>query len=159
MIIGIVAMDRNYAIGKGSKLPWHYPADLKFFKQTTIGNVVVMGTNTYQSIGKPLPDRLNVVISRSGHDGVPPQIMKLDSVDEVVTLSKYIYRNVYIIGGAQTFTAFSDHIERWIVTFVPVVVEGADTFMREDFLDGFTLEDTVDLGEGLEVKVLHRETN
>jgi dihydrofolate reductase len=152
-------MDKNYAIGKNGKLPWHYSADLKFFKKITTGNVVVMGTNTYRSIGRPLSDRLNIVVSRSGHEGIPSEVMRLDSVDEVITFSKYIYRNVYIIGGAETFSAFSDHIEQWIVTFVPMVVEDADIFMPDDFLDGFAVEETIDLGEGLEVKCLHRELN
>jgi len=57
MIIGIVAIAKNHAIGKGGKLPWHYPADLRFFKQATTGSAVVMGMNTWASIGKPLPDR------------------------------------------------------------------------------------------------------
>ena len=52
MIIGIVAISRNFAIGKGGKLPWHYPADLRFFKETTIGNTVVMGANTWRAIGR-----------------------------------------------------------------------------------------------------------
>jgi dihydrofolate reductase len=56
-IIGIVAIAQNYAIGKDGKLPWHYPADLKFFKQTTTNHAVVMGFNTWKSIGKPLPNR------------------------------------------------------------------------------------------------------
>ncbi|HSK71207.1 MAG TPA: dihydrofolate reductase, partial [Pyrinomonadaceae bacterium] len=64
-IIGIVAIAQNYAIGRGGKLPWHYSADLKFFKETTLNNAVVMGFNTWKSIGKPLPKRLNIVLSRS----------------------------------------------------------------------------------------------
>jgi len=68
VIIGIVAIAKNYAIGKDGKLPWHYSSDLKFFKETTAGNAVVMGSNTWRSIGKPLPNRLNVILSRSGLD-------------------------------------------------------------------------------------------
>ena len=64
MIIGIVAVDRNGAIGKGGKLPWHYSADMKFFKQTTMGNACVMGYNTWLTLKKPLPNRLNIVLSR-----------------------------------------------------------------------------------------------
>ena len=63
MIIGIVAVDRNLAIGKGGKLPWHYSADMKFFKETTIGNAVVMGRRTWLTLKEPLPDRLNIVLS------------------------------------------------------------------------------------------------
>ncbi|HCA57471.1 MAG TPA: dihydrofolate reductase, partial [Blastocatellia bacterium] len=70
-LIGIVAIAENFAIGKGGKLPWHYPADLKFFKETTTGNAVVMGRTTWDSIGRPLPNRLNIVLSRSG--SIEPQ--------------------------------------------------------------------------------------
>ena len=157
MIIGIVAIAKNFAIGKDGKLPWHHSADLKFFKQTTTGNAVVMGANTWRSIGKPLPDRLNVVLSRTGDIDCPPAVMKLTSVDEVMDLAKYLNRDVYIIGGAKIFEAFADMIEKWIVTTVPDDVEGADTFMPDDFLAGFTVAKTKDLGDGLSVKILIRD--
>ena len=64
MIIGIVAIAQNFAIGKGGKLPWHYSSDLKFFKETTIGNAIVMGRKTFDSIGKALPNRLNIVLKK-----------------------------------------------------------------------------------------------
>src|SRR5438045_9047737 len=109
-IIGIVAIANNYAIGRGGKLPWHYPADLKFFKETTTGNAVVMGANTWRSIGKPLPDRLNIVLSRSGNIGAPAEVMRLSSADEVVELSELLNKDVFIIGGAKTFEEFADVI-------------------------------------------------
>src|SRR5438309_8483363 len=115
-IIGIVAISKNYAIGRGGKLPWHYSADLKFFKETTTGHAVVMGANTWRSIGKPLPDRLNVVLSRSGDIDAPPEVMKLGSTDEVVELSKLLVKDVFIIGGATVYREFADVIDRWIVT-------------------------------------------
>ena len=156
MIIGIVAIAKNFAIGKDGKLPWHHSADLKFFKQTTTGNAVVMGANTWRSIGKPLPDRLNVVLTRSSGLVTPSEVMKLESVDEVLDLAKYLNRDVYIIGGAKVFAAFADHIDRWIVPTVPDEVEDADTFMPADFLDGFEESDSIDLGDGLTVKILRR---
>ena len=156
MIIGIVAISKNYAIGKDGKLPWHYSADLKFFKETTTGNAVVMGANTWRSIGKTLPNRLNVVLSRSDID-TPPEVMKLSSADEVIELSKLLVKDVFIIGGAKVFEAFADVIEKWIVTFVPETVEGADTFMPENFLDEFDVKETKDLGGDLKVKMLHRK--
>jgi dihydrofolate reductase len=157
MIIGIVAISKNYAIGKDGKLPWHYTADLKFFKETTSGNAIVMGANTWRSIGRPLPNRLNIVLSRSGKIDRPVEVMKLDDADEVIELSKYLNRDVYIIGGAKTYKAFADVIDKWIVTVVPETIEGADTFMDKDFLDGFELEETRDLGDDLTVKILHRK--
>lgn len=156
MIIGIVAIAKNYAIGKDGKLPWHYAADLKFFKETTTGNAVVMGANTWRSIGKPLPNRLNVVLSGSSSVTPPAQVMRLGEKDEVIDLARYLNRDMYVIGGAQTYADFADVIEKWIVTEVPLTVDDADTFMPTDFLDEFELDETHDLGFGLHVKILHR---
>ena len=155
-IIGIIAISQNYAIGKDGKLPWHYSADLKFFKETTTGNAVVMGANTWRSIGRPLPNRLNVVLSGSNSVTPPPEVMRLGEKDEVLDLARYLNRDLYVIGGANTYANFADVIEKWIVTEVPLNVEDADTFMPTDFLDGFVLDETRDIGEGLTVKILHR---
>lgn len=156
MIIGIVATARNLAIGKDGKLPWHYSADLKFFKKTTIGSAVVMGSNTWQSIGHPLPDRLNVVLSRSRKIDIPTSVVQLSSVEEVADLAQYLNRDVYIIGGASVFQSFADMIERWIVTDIPVEVEDADIFMPANYLDGFEEIDSHELSDGLHVRILQR---
>ena len=155
-IIGIIAISKNYAIGRGGKLPWHYPADLKFFKETTTGNAVVMGSTTWRSIGRPLPNRLNIVLTRDAGFEVPPEVMKLAGVDEVATLAQYLNRDVFIIGGAKTYQAFGDLIEKWIVTEVPITVEDADTFMPADFLERYDMVEMKDLGEDLRVKILKK---
>ena len=152
MIIGIVAISKNYAIGRGGKLPWHYSADLKFFKETTTGHAVVMGAHTWRSIGKALPERLNIVLSRSGSIELPEGVQLVRSKDKVLAIAATIDTDVFIIGGAKVFEAFAGDIDRWIVTRVPIDVEDADTFMRRDFLDGFDLESTRNLGEGLTVE-------
>jgi dihydrofolate reductase len=152
MIIGIVAISKNFAIGKDGKLPWHYGADLKFFKETTTGNAVVMGANTWRSIGKPLPNRLNIVLSRSGNVDTPPSVMKLSSKAEVVELAKYLNRDVFIIGGAAIYNDFADVIQQWIVTFVPADIADADTFLPANFLANFNESESIDLGDGLRVK-------
>ena len=155
MIIGIVAISKNYAIGRGGKLPWHYAADLKFFKETTTGNAVVMGANTWRSIGKPLPGRLNVVLSGSSSVTPPPEVMRLSEKEEVLDLARYLNRDVFIIGGAKTYAEFAGDIEKWIVTEVPLTVEDADTFMPTDFLEGFEIAETRVLEGDLRVKILH----
>jgi len=158
MIIGIVAVSINYAIGKDGKLPWHYPADLKFFKETTTGDAVVMGSTTWRSIGRPLPNRLNIVLSRSGNVDVPQSVIKLSSKAEVVELAKYVNHNVYLIGGAKTYADFADVIDKWVVTYVPVEIADADTFMPEDFLEGFEEVEKIELDGDLIVRILHRKT-
>src|SRR5690242_20625334 len=149
MIIGIVAIAKNLAIGRNGKLPWHYAADLKFFKETTTGNAVVMGSRTWQSIGKPLPNRLNIVLTREQKKITPGSVMQLESADEVVELAKHLNRDVYVIGGAQVFEAFADVIEKWIVTDIPEEVLDADVFMPSGFLQDFSLDKRTDIEDGL----------
>ncbi len=155
-IIGIVAIANNFAIGKDGKLPWHYSADLKFFKETTSGNAVVMGFNTWKSIGKPLPKRLNIVLSRSNNLENQPNVLLLRSVEEVLSLSKYLKGDLYIIGGAETYKNFADAIEKWIVTEIPVSVEDANAFMSKDFLSNFELQETRELENNLQIKIFVR---
>lgn len=155
-IIGIVAIAKNYAIGKDGKLPWHYPADLKFFKETTTDHAVVMGFNTWKSIGKPLPNRLNLVISRSATIDHAPGVIVLREKQQLLELTKYLKGDLFLIGGAKTFSDFRAIIEKWIVTEVPVEIADADVFMPKDFLNGFSLEDSTELGDGLVVKSFRR---
>jgi dihydrofolate reductase len=157
MIIGIVAIAKNFAIGKDGKLPWHYPADLKFFKETTTGNIVVMGWNTWKSIGKPLPNRLNIILSRKGKIDERAEVTVVPSKEGVLKLARTQDVDTYIIGGSQTYATFADEIEKWLVTEVPIEVEDADTFMPRNFLDGFVATDQIELGDGLHVKVFHRK--
>jgi dihydrofolate reductase len=156
-LVGIVAIDGNRAIGKGGALPWHYSADMKFFKQQTVGHVCVMGRNTWRSFRKPLPNRLNVVLSRSAVEAVDPSVLVVSSSDFILRLAEYLRDDVFIIGGARIYEAFAGHISRWIVTEVPVAVDGADTYMPAEFLTGFRVTETRDLGEGLIAKFYVRE--
>jgi dihydrofolate reductase len=155
-IIGIVAIAQNFAIGKDGKLPWHYPEDLKFFKKTTTGNAVVMGFNTWKSIGKPLPNRLNIVLSRFKNIESQPNLLILRSVEELTALSNYLNCDIFIIGGAQTYENFAKAIDRWIVTEIPETMEDADTFMLSEFLADFSPVNSEEIGKGLEVKHYER---
>lgn len=153
MIIGIIAIAKNFAIGQDGKLPWHYPADLKFFKQMTTGNAIVMGRKTFESIGKPLPKRLNIVLSRTAALENASNILVLRSKEEVMALTEYLKGDIFIIGGAKTYTEFADIIEKWIVTEIPETVEKADAFMPEDFLNGFKILETRELENDLKIKI------
>jgi len=156
MIIGIAAVDRKNAIGKGGKLPWHYSADMKFFRETTTGHAVVMGRKTWLTIGKPLKDRLNIVLSRDSNIEPQDSLLVLSDVDSVISFNNSLTTDLFVIGGAQIYQAFLPHIEKWIVTKVPLTVSGADTFMPKDYLGGFEKVDSLSLGEGLVVKFYDR---
>ena len=155
-IIGIVAVARNFAIGKDGKLPWHYSADLKHFKETTTGQAVVMGSNTYRSIGKPLPSRLNIVLTRSAQIDTADDLIFLRSEKEAVDVAKYLKCDVFVIGGAKTYAEFAPLIDAWIVTHVPIEVENADVFMPYDFLNEFDSVEKREIGDGLVVETFRR---
>ena len=157
-IIGIVAVAENLAIGKGGKLPWHYPADLKHFKQTTTGNAIVMGSNTWRSIGKPLSNRLNIVLSRRAHLDSDDNLIFLRSETEASDLAKFLKGDLYVIGGAHIYEAFAPLIDSWIVTEIPETVENADVYMPVDYLEGFKLTEAEELEGGLAVRKYDRVT-
>lgn len=156
MIIGIAAVDRKGAIGKGGKLPWHYSADMKFFRETTTGHAVVMGRKTWLTLGKPLKNRLNIVLSRDSSIEPQESLVVLADIDSVISFNKSITTDLFVIGGAQIYTAFLPHIEKWMITEVPLTVSGADTFMPEGYLHGFKEESEKEIGEDLVVKFYER---
>src|SRR5438132_7374605 len=156
-IIGIVAVDRNLAIGKGGKLPWHYSADMKLFKETTIGNAVVMGRHTWLTLKGPLKDRQNIVLSREENLQSQNSVAVLCDVNSVMEFARNQVGHLFVIGGAKVYESFLPHIDRWIVTEVPLTVEGADTFMPSNFLDGFELYELRQLDQGLRVKFYERK--
>jgi dihydrofolate reductase len=158
MIIGIVAVDRHGAIGKGGKLPWHYSADMKFFKETTIGHACVMGHNTWLTLKKPLVNRLNIVLSRRADIEPQDSVITLRDVDSVLAVNQYLRSDLFVIGGAKVYSSFLPHIEKWIVTEVPITVDGADTFMPGDYLNGFQPVSSRELGEELTVRIYEKNT-
>ena len=157
-IIGIVAISQDFAIGRGGKLPWYYPADLKHFKKTTIGNAVVMGRATWEELGKPLPDRLNITLSRTTARQSPSSVLHLASKEQVIELARYLDGDMFIIGGAKTFAEFADEIEKWVVTQIPENHPDADTFMPTDFLADFVDETSTQIDENLTVRTLRRKS-
>ena len=155
-IIGIVAVDRNLAIGKGGRLPWHYSADMKFFKEATAGNAVVMGRRTWQTLKGPLKDRRNIILAREKTLTSNDSVIVMSDLESVLDFARRQAGHLFVIGGARVYESFLPHIDRWIVTEVPLTVEGADTFMPRGFLDEFELYELRQLDEGLRVKFYER---
>ena len=156
MIIGIAAVDRQGAIGKRGKLPWHYSADMKFFRETTTGHAVVMGRKTWLTLGKPLKNRLNIVLSRDSSIEPQESLLVLSDIDSVLSLNESLATDLFVIGGAQIYEAFLPRIEKWIITEVPLTIQKADAFMPEGYLDGFKATDSKSIEEGLTVRFYER---
>jgi len=153
MIIGIVAISENFAIGRDGKLPWHYSADLQHFKETTMGGTLVMGSRTWRSIGRALPGRQSIILSRSEILDLPDGVLLCHSVKQVLERAERFDGDVFIIGGAGVFESFQDEISRWIVTRVLQTIDDADVFMPVQFLDDFELTERKEIGEGLIVEI------
>lgn len=139
----IVAMARNRAIGKDNTMPWHLPEDLKYFKRSTLHKPVIMGRNTYESIGKPLPQRCNIIISRNPDYQVEGALV-VTSVAVALQAADEHYRQlgapadseVMVIGGAQIYAQTLPLAERLYLTEVDASPE-ADAwfpaFAREEW--------------------------
>ncbi|WP_372743077.1 dihydrofolate reductase [Neptunomonas sp.] len=130
----IVAQAQNRVIGRQNKLPWYLPGDLKYFRQVTMGKPVIMGRKTYESIGKPLPGRLNVVITRDTAYQLEGAKV-VHSLAEAVELSEsqaFIdgVEEAMVIGGEQIYAQALPLVERLYVTQVHAEVEG-DAFFPE----------------------------
>jgi dihydrofolate reductase len=156
MIIGIVAVDRNGAIGKGGKLPWHYSADLKHFKEMTTGHACVMGYRTWRTLKKPLPNRLNIVLSRQSEVEPQDSVIVCRDVASVLSLASDLECDLFVIGGEKIYRSFLPYIEKWIVTEVPLTIEGADAFVPENYLDEFKPARSKEIGDDLRVQFYER---
>ena len=143
----IAAMSLNRVIGAGNKIPWHLPEDFQWFKKMTTGHVIVMGRKTFESIGKPLPNRDTVVLSRS--DFQHPGVKTARSLEELPALAAE--REVFICGGAEVYAQALPLCSDLYLTLVKRHVEG-DTFFPP-FEDRFELAEEIQ--DGPEFKILH----
>ena len=125
----IVAVSENNAIGRHNTLPWHLPEDLKFFKRTTMGKPVIMGRKTFESLGKALPGRLNIVLSHDKDLKVPEGVLVYGEISEAVErIQQEQCEEGFIIGGGKVFEATMPLVERMYITRVHTTINDADAF-------------------------------
>lgn len=134
MLSLIVATAQNNAIGRNNELLWHISEDLKYFKSTTTGHPVIMGRKTYESIGRPLPGRRNIVITRGTIEA--PQIKNpqttsfevSNNLEEVISLAKNSENEFFVMGGGELYKQTFSCADRLYITKIYAEAEGADTF-------------------------------
>ncbi|MGE7759810.1 dihydrofolate reductase [Peribacillus sp. NPDC097895] len=126
MISLIVAMDQNRVIGKNNQLPWHLPADLQYFKKVTMGHPIVMGRKTFESIGRVLPGRENVIVTRN-QDFKAEGCVVLHDILQIKTYADDSDKEVFVIGGAEIFKEIMPVTDRLYITEIHETFEG-DTF-------------------------------
>ena len=126
----IVAISDNNAIGRDNQLLWHISEDLKFFKRTTLGCPVIMGRKTFESIGRALPKRVNIVISRGF--STAEEVAVTTSLEEAFKVAEETnLERCFVIGGGQIYSQALPLVDSLIVTHVHTVIEDADTFFPE----------------------------
>jgi len=153
-LCAIVAMTPGRVIGRAGGLPWHLPEDLAFFKRTTTGHAVVMGRKTYESIGRPLPRRRNIVLSRDSSWSAPG-VETIRRQEDLTTLPA-LDGTVFIIGGAEIYTAFLPHTDELLISHISGHHQG-DTYFPA-YEDAFHPGEVLESHPGFEVRRWLRRT-
>ncbi|MBW2548284.1 MAG: dihydrofolate reductase [Deltaproteobacteria bacterium] len=151
----IVAVARNGVIGKAGALPWHVSEDLQHFKKTTQGHVIIMGRKTHDSIGRPLPKRRNIVVTRQ-IDAQFPGCEAASSLTEAIALARTTDECPFIIGGASLYEEALPIATELHLTTIDDEVEG-DTYFPEDLSEFVEVESRDGKTAGVIFKVLHRK--
>jgi dihydrofolate reductase len=135
----VAAVARNGVIGRDGEMPWHLPGELQRFKATTMGHVLVMGRRTYESIGRPLPGRTTVVVSRRPDwqppGGLPQGVLVHTSLPEALAVAREIDEQVYVVGGGAIYAEALGHADEMLITEVDAEPEGDTYFPPVDWDD------------------------
>jgi dihydrofolate reductase len=138
-LTSIVAVNHDGVIGAGNKLPWKLKTDMRFFKEETMGNVVLMGRKTFDSLGgKCLPGRYNIIVSHNLN--LLPQSQECVAAFGIgdalfrAAIAPRGYQNHFVIGGASMYEQLAPYVERYLITMVDKVVENGDTYFDQSFL-------------------------
>jgi dihydrofolate reductase len=159
-ISAIAVTNKNRAIGFKNKLLWKLPPDLEHFKKITAGHTVIMGGNTFISLGRPLPKRVNIVITKN-KDLVAPGCIVVSSPDEALERAKVEeeklendYKEIFIIGGASIYAQLLPHVEKLYLTIVDDETAKADTFFPDYSEFKITNESETQKYNGLKYKFI-----
>jgi dihydrofolate reductase len=128
----VVAIAENYAIGKNNQLLWHMPADLKHFKNITTGHTVIMGRKTYDSVGKPLPNRRNIIVTRQEIKIEGCQVV--NSIEEALALCAD-QQEVFIVGGAEIYKLAMSKTDRIYLTIIHHSFDADTLFPEIDYME------------------------
>jgi dihydrofolate reductase len=133
----VAAVARNGVIGNDGQLPWHLPGEQALFKATTMGHVLVMGRRTYESIGRPLPGRITVVVTTDPDwkpaQGLSDELRAAPSVEEALQQAAEIDDQVYVVGGAQVYAACLPHVDELLISEVDAEPDGDTVFPAVDW--------------------------
>lgn len=139
MISYLWAESKGHVIGMDGNLPWKLPADMHYFKQTTTNNIILAGSKTYKSFGRPLPHRLNVVLTHQEDNRFPDEVMVIHNVNDFLQFANNNKeKEIFVVGGAQIFKLLLPYVDRLYRTSIDYKFDG-DTVMPKINYDEFNL--------------------
>lgn len=158
-MIAIVACSENWVIGANGKIPWKVSEDMKFFKETTSGHIIVMGRKTFESIGIPLPDRINYVLTKQVIPSPYNNLRFINNINEIRYTLKEEDRSkkIFLCGGAEIYNQYINYCYELIMTTVKICVEG-DTYLPK-FSPPFIYDSTIIENEKIKVMRFLNVTN
>ncbi|PZT52211.1 dihydrofolate reductase [Paenibacillus silvae] len=158
----IVATDKNGLIGNNGRLPWHIPWDLQYFKEKTVGKNVIMGRRTYESIGKALPNRTNIIITSDSEYKAKDCII-VHNIEDVVSLSELSNKETFIIGGSNVYDQFLPIVDNLYINEIQYRFKGDSNFPQVNEKEwNIVTEETVETTEDAtiyKIKVRHLKRN
>ncbi len=155
-IVHVVAKDRQNCIGKNNTLAWHIPEDLKHFKRLTTGGVIIMGRKTFESLGRPLPNRTNIVITQNTAYQAPNDVLIFDNLNQAITHAKMLASTanqecIFIIGGGEMYHQSLGMADILEITEVDLDVQG-DAFypsISDEFIEVWRSDKQIDEKSGV----------
>jgi dihydrofolate reductase len=146
-LVAVAAMASNRIIGKEGQLPWHLPEDLKFFKALTTGHAVLMGRKTFESIGRPLPNRQNIILSKS-LTSPPDGTILVSSAEEIFSPELDLKGKLYVIGGAKVYESLMSQTSEIFLSYIHEEYSGDTSFPHfEEAFGNYTVIEKFDLFE------------
>ena len=126
-LTAVAAVSKNLVIGKNNSLPWNIPEDLKRFKALTSGSPIIMGRKTYESIGRPLPNRINIVLTQKGYES-SDKIKIFKNLDNLLNYCEGLDSEVFVIGGSEIYKLLEPYCTRLVITHVLKEFDGDSFF-------------------------------
>lgn len=129
-LTAVAAISKNLVIGKDNSLPWNIPEDLRRFKELTSGSPIVMGRKTFESIGRPLPNRMNIILSQKNYKSLD-NIKIFNNLEDFLEFCKNLKKEVFVIGGSEIYNALEPYYTKMVITHILEKFDG-DAFFKID---------------------------
>ena len=129
-LTAVAAISKNLVIGKDNSLPWNIPEDLKRFKELTTGSPIVMGRKTFESIGRPLPNRMNIILSQKNFKSLD-NVKIFNSLEDFLKFCENLRKEVFVIGGSEIYNALEPYCTKLVITHIQEKFDG-DAFFTID---------------------------